>query len=110
LRELTDWVYAQCYFNPTDITQDAFLAILIKAEASIPISVSDMIFPGRRITLPIVLDDSWNREALERYMRSTRDKAVYLPSNIQYLADNNGLEGGAQEVLQKLVLSDWVSL
>ena len=43
-------------------------------------------------------------------MRSTRDKAVYLPSNIQYLADNNGLEGGAQEVLQKLVLSDWVSL
>lgn len=66
-----------------------------------------MTFPGRRITLPIVLDDRWNREALERYMQSTRDKAVYLPSNIQYLADNNGLENSG-DALRKLVQSDWV--
>lgn len=67
-----------------------------------------MEFPGRRITFPIVLDDKWNREALQRYMRSTRDKAVYLPSNIQYLADNNGLSGGEEEALRLLVSSDWV--
>lgn len=41
-------------------------------------------------------------------MRSMRDEAVYLPSNIEYLARNNGLEGGADEALQLLVSSDWV--
>ena len=65
-------------------------------------------FPGRKVTFPIVLDDRWNREALERYMRSIRDEAVYLPSNIEYLARNNGLESGA-EALKLLVGSDWVS-
>lgn len=69
----------------------------------------EVVFPGRKITFPIVLDDRWNREALERYMRSIRDEAVYLPSNIEYLARNNGLEGGAQEALRSLVSTDWVS-
>ena len=40
-------------------------------------------------------------------MRSSRDKAVYLPSNVEYLAKNNGLSD-ANEALQKLVQSDWV--
>jgi len=68
-----------------------------------------MKFPGRKITFPIVLDDKWNREALDRYMSTTREKAVYLPSNIEYLSRNNGLSG-AVEALEKLVASDWVGL
>lgn len=90
------------------MNQDKFLVSLIDAEATVSESVVGMVFPGRRITFPIVLDDSWNREALKRYMRTTRDKAVYLPSNIQYLARNNGLDDGSQ-ALEKLVASDWVS-
>ncbi len=66
-------------------------------------------FSGRKITFPIVLDDPWTREALERYMRTTRDEAVYLPSNVEYLARNNGLVGGVVEALRVLVQSDWVS-
>lgn len=69
-----------------------------------------MEFPGRKITFPIVLDDRWNREALEKYMRSARDKAVYLPSNIEYLARNNGVEGGGEEALRLLVASPWVMI
>lgn len=68
-----------------------------------------MEFPGRKLTFPIVLDDKWNTEALERYMRSIRNEAVYLPSNIEYLARNNGIEGGKQEALKLLVSSPWVS-
>jgi urea carboxylase len=100
------------------------LKLLIDVEASLPSSVMDMSFPGRkyvpfsgllgcihhsplRITFPIVLDDSWNKEALARYMKSTRDKAVYLPSNVEYLAKNNGL-GETKDALKKLVESDWV--
>ena len=68
-----------------------------------------MVFAGRKITFPIVLDDHWNREALQRYMQSVRDEAVYLPSNIEYLARNNGIEGGAEEALRLLMLSPWVT-
>ena len=60
-----------------------------------------------RITFPIVLDDSWNREAIHKYMKTTRDKAVYLPSNVEYLARNNGFDSGI-DALRKLVDSDWV--
>ena len=84
------------------------LKALIEAEASLPSSVEFLTFPGRRITFPVVLDDKWNREALARYMRSTRDTAAYLPSNIEYLARNNGLSSG-EEALKKLVSTDWVS-
>ena len=91
------------------MSQQNILTVLIEAELSLPVSTADMVFPGRRITLPIVLDDRWNREALQKYMQTTRDKAVYLPSNVQYLANNNGL-GSEQEALAKLVQSDWVTL
>lgn len=77
------------------------------AETSLPASLASHSFPARKITMPIVLDDRWNREALERYARSIRDSAVYLPSNIEYLARNNGLEG-AEEALRLLVKTDWV--
>ena len=70
--------------------------------------MADASFPGRKITFPVVLDDRWSREALARYMRAVRDAAVYLPSNIEYLARNNGLEGGAVEALRLLVETDWV--
>lgn len=43
-------------------------------------------------------------------MRSARDKAVYLPSNIEYLARNNGVEGGGEEALRLLVASPWVMI
>lgn len=70
--------------------------------------MTDIEFPGTKVVFPIVLDDRWNREALERYMNTTRSKAVYLPCNIDYLARNNGLQGGATEALEKLMGSSWV--
>ncbi|TFK35167.1 allophanate hydrolase subunit 2-domain-containing protein [Crucibulum laeve] len=98
------------HFDPFLISQADLLRELVKSENSVPDSLSTMEFPGRRLTFPIVLDDSWNREALERYMRSSRNKAVYLPSNIEYLARNNGLIGGSEEALRKLIGSDWLVL
>ncbi|EJD01957.1 uncharacterized protein FOMMEDRAFT_109008 [Fomitiporia mediterranea MF3/22] len=96
------------HFDPRLTTQAEVLAMLIEAEQSLPESIEDMRFPGRRLKFPIVLDDKWNRDALERYMRSSRSKAVYLPSNIEYLAANNGVEGGATEALRLLVSSPWL--
>ncbi|KAF8837172.1 hypothetical protein BDN67DRAFT_973345 [Paxillus ammoniavirescens] len=97
-----------CHFDPTITSQDDVLNLLVEVENSLPDTMTDVEFPGRKITFPIALDDQWNREALQRYMTTTRSKAVYLPSNIDYLARNNGLEGGATEALQKLIGSSWL--
>jgi allophanate hydrolase subunit 1 len=102
-------IISQVHYDPRKISQSDLLSKLVEIEGSLPSSVTDMTFPGRRITFPIVLDDRWNREAIERYMRSSRDKAVYLPSNVEYLANNNGLRN-AQEALDVLVKSSWVCL
>jgi hypothetical protein len=100
----------QCHYDPLVISQADVLAILLEAECLLPDSVSDFQFPGRKITFPIALDDQWSRDALQRYMRTTRDRAIYLPSNIDYLARNNGLDGGPAEALQKLTDSPWVCI
>lgn len=108
------WVFApcirstMCHYDPSVISQTDVLAVLLNAERSLPDSASDLQFPGRKITFPIVLDDQWCRDALQRYMRTTRNRAVYLPSNIDYLARNNGLEGGVDEALRKLMDSAWL--
>ncbi len=98
----------QCHFDPNLISQQDFLSVLMKAENALPDTLSDMIFSGRRITFPIVLDDTWCQDAILRYMKTSRTKAVYLPSNIEYLARNNGLID-SRDALQKLVQSDHVS-
>ncbi|KAF8876279.1 allophanate hydrolase subunit 2-domain-containing protein, partial [Infundibulicybe gibba] len=95
-------------YDPLIISQAEALVALQRAERLIPTSVIDLKLPGRRFTFPIVLDDSWSRNALERYMQTTRKTAVYLPSNIEYLAKNNGLRGGSKEALDKLIGTDWV--
>jgi urea carboxylase len=99
--------FTQCDYDFNIISQAQMLDILIAAEKAVPEDVTGMSFPARRITFPVVLDDRWNREALERYMATIRKKAVYLPSNIDYLARNNGLSSGT-EMLEKMVASDWV--
>ncbi|KAL5478611.1 hypothetical protein ACEPAI_2796 [Sanghuangporus weigelae] len=96
------------HYDPLKIPQKDLLRSLIQVEMSLPDSIEDMQFPGRRLTFPIVLDDKWNRETLQRYMSSVRDRAVYLPSNVEYLARNNGIEGGAEQALKLLVSSPWL--
>ncbi|KAH9927658.1 urea carboxylase [Fomitopsis serialis] len=108
------WSLAPCIrstmvrYDPSTISQADLLVVLIEAESSLPDTLEDMVFPARRITFPIVLNDRWSREALERYMRTTRAEAAYLPSNIEYLARNNGLDGGAEEALRLLIKSEYL--
>ncbi|KAF5351417.1 hypothetical protein D9758_013506 [Tetrapyrgos nigripes] len=95
-----------CHFDPLVVSQQGVLRALMEADNELPHQMTDMEFPGRRITFPIVLNDKWSRDAIFRYMKSTRSEASYLPSNVEYLAKNNGLED-ANEALAKLVGSDW---
>ncbi|KAJ6550228.1 allophanate hydrolase subunit 2-domain-containing protein [Mycena capillaripes] len=96
-----------CHFDPTIISQADVVAAILAVQQAVPESIAEMTFPGRKLTFPIVLDDQWSRGALTRYMSSIRDKAVYLPSNVEYLARNNGFDS-SEDVLANLVASDWL--
>ncbi|KAJ3736563.1 urea carboxylase [Lentinula guzmanii] len=98
-----------CHYNPKLISQKDLLSILIEAAHALPNSVTDLNFPGRHFTFPVVLNDRWCHDAILQYMKTTRNKAIYLPSNVDYLAQNNGL-GSAQIALQKIVQSDHLVL
>ena len=93
-------------FDPSQIPLEVVLQILVKTNASLP---STMRFPSRKIYLPIALRDRWSKLAEERYMAGIRSKAAYLPSNIDFIGENNGLpKEGPSCVTEKLVSSSWL--
>ena len=51
---------------------------------------ADQILDSRILHLPMAFDDEWTRECISTYMRSARQDAPYLPSNIDFVAKNNG--------------------
>ncbi|KAI7781676.1 hypothetical protein LA080_014442 [Diaporthe eres] len=48
--------------------------------------------PSRRIQLPLAFDDNVTRAAVERYAATIRASAPWLPSNIDFLAQLNGVD------------------
>ena len=50
----------------------------------------DQILESRVLHLPMAFDDERTRECISMYMRSARQEAPYLPSNIDFVAKNNG--------------------
>ena len=44
----------------------------------------------RIVHLPLAFNEKWTHEAIQKYMRSSRREAPYLPSNVDFVAKNNG--------------------
>lgn len=51
--------------------------------------------PSRRVQLPLAFDDVVTRAAVERYAATTRASAPWLPGNIDFLAQLNGVDRDA---------------
>jgi urea carboxylase/allophanate hydrolase len=51
--------------------------------------------PSRRVRLPLAFDDAVTRAAVERYAATIRADAPWLPSNVDFLAQLNGVERDA---------------
>lgn len=51
--------------------------------------------PSRIFKLPILFDDPLAKAAIDEYMTTLRNSAVYLPDNVEYVAKANGLESAA---------------
>jgi allophanate hydrolase subunit 1 len=65
------------------------LAVIDEAERSMK-PADDVQLAHRVLHLPMAFNDEWTREAIGRYMRSGRAEAPYLPSNVEFVAKNNG--------------------
>ena len=78
------------------------IELIKRAEAEM-VPATEVKLPTRIMHLPLAFDDRWNKEAISRYTRSARAEAPYLPSNIEFIAKNNGLEGDPLEAVRKVV-------
>ena len=55
-----------------------------------PDQARDQVLPTRLVHLPLAFNERWTHEAIAKYMRSSRAHAPYLPSNVDFVALNNG--------------------
>lgn len=65
--------------------------------AAIP-DVSELKVTSRVLHLPMAFEESCSKDAMQKYSQSVRPEAAYLPDNVPFVAEINGLEGGADEV------------
>jgi urea carboxylase len=91
------------------IPQATLVSYLEKLEVDLP-DVKQVVFPSRDIRMPFVFDDHWSQEAADQYRQSIRPEASYLPSNVEFIAQNNGLTGGKQEIAKHYVDTPFLTL
>lgn len=96
--ELTEAYHVQ--FDPLVTTRKSLLQRLKDLEHSV--GGTSAAIPSRLFRFPILFDDPLAKAAVEEYMKTLRDSAVYLPDNVEYIAKANGLKGG-DVVKQNLV-------
>ena len=78
-------------YDPSKISRQEFLTILDNLESSIESKV-DIQISCREYRLPVVLDHPAMLECIEKHMATTRNKAVYLPDNVEYVRKANALK------------------
>jgi pyruvate/oxaloacetate carboxyltransferase/allophanate hydrolase subunit 1/biotin carboxyl carrier protein len=80
------------YYDNRKLPLNDLMRILTSAEDELP-KVDELKLKSRVFTLPLAFQDKWNRQAIDRYMKSIRSEAPYLPENVDFVAKNNGLDG-----------------
>ncbi|KAM0286072.1 hypothetical protein ACHAQH_001080 [Verticillium albo-atrum] len=78
--------------------QTMLAALRIHENASTPSSL-----PSRSFRLPLAFDDSVSQAAIARYAATIRDKAPWLPSNVDFLQQLNALP--SREAVSEILLN-----
>ncbi|KAK9838176.1 hypothetical protein WJX81_006705 [Elliptochloris bilobata] len=76
----------------------AELLELLEAADRALLLASDQVLQTRIVHLPMAFNDKWTNDAVAKYMKSSRAEGPYLPSNVDFVAANNGLPEGAEAV------------
>lgn len=78
-------------YNATKTHVTSLLSFMTELEQGVLGSLDKLVVPSRVIHLPLAFNDRWTKDALERYQRSVRPEAPYLPSNVEFVRRINGL-------------------
>ncbi|KAI5920351.1 urea carboxylase [Camillea tinctor] len=76
-------------YSPEHITQDSVISLIEKARDAVDHQHGSI--PSRELRLPIVFNHPTIQEAQDRYAATQRAGAAYLPDNVTYIQENNGL-------------------
>lgn len=93
-------------YESEKISQPDLVNLVHELESSIEPNVNIKI-PSRQVRLPIVFDHPAIKECIERYMDTTRNKAVYLPDNVEYIRKANAMET-RQQAFDLMVNTEFV--
>ena len=85
----------QVNYDSREISQKLLIETLLGIEQSLP-PVGDMKVATRIIRLPLAFEDSATLDAVSRYRQSVRDKAPWLPNNVEFIRRINGLDSVEQ--------------
>ena len=96
-------------YDPMRLSQNTLIAYLQNIEKSLSFD-ENFNLPCRHIYLPIAINDRWSNEATEYYMKTIRSKAVYLPNNLKFIANNNGITGenDLEQISNVLLEAQWL--
>ncbi|PPC75107.1 urea carboxylase [Pokkaliibacter plantistimulans] len=81
----------QIRYDSRLIHQRELLQELLALENTLP-AVDSMRIPTRVVHLPMAFEDSATLDAVARYRQSVKDKAPWLPNNVDFIQRINGLD------------------
>ncbi|KAI0192052.1 urea carboxylase [Xylaria flabelliformis] len=93
-------------YDPLEISQQHLLNRVIEIQSQIEAAI-DLPIDCRKVRLPLVIDHPDIEHCIRRYMETTRNKAVYLPDNLEYIRKCNGLST-RREVFDMILQTEFV--
>ena len=90
--ELTPGVRALHVLYDPAIRQEEILASLRAAASTLSSDIFTVGMPSRTLSLPLAFEHSSSLKAVERYSKTIRSDAPWLPSNVDFLRRINGLD------------------
>ena len=100
----------QVRYNPDTLPLQDLLDIISAIDSQLPnVANADLSVKSRILHLPMCFNHSGVNGAIQRYVRTVREQAPYLPSNIDFIAKNNDLSG-AEDVYEKVFSASYMCL
>ena len=96
------------HVDPALLPVRALVDVLVALDADLP-PTDALVVPSRRVHLPLSFEDPAVGEAVERYTAGVRERAPWLPSNVELVRRMNGL-ASAQDVLDTLLAAEYLVL
>lgn len=96
-------------YDRKSIHVQELVSTLTNLEKGVLGSVEDVVVPSRTLELPLAFADRWTIDAQQRYLRSVRPNAPYMPSNVEFVRRINGLHS-VEDVKKIMTCAEYMVL